>query len=60
MNYLVNILLINIIPPSIAGYLSDRFGRKMIMVPCLIIAGIGGLVSSWASWKMEIHLSLFY
>ncbi len=47
------ILLINIIPPSIAGYLSDRFGRKMIKVPFLIIAGIGGAVSGWASWKMD-------
>lgn len=45
---MVAILLI-----PIAGYLSDRFGRKMIMVPCLIIAGIGGAVSGWASWKLE-------
>lgn len=46
-----SIVAIILIP--IAGYLSDRFGRKMIMVPCLIIAGIGGAVSGWAAWKME-------
>lgn len=46
-----SIVAIILIP--IAGYLSDRFGRKMVMVPCLIIAGIGGAVSGWASWKMD-------
>jgi ACDE family multidrug resistance protein len=46
-----SIVAIILIP--IAGYLSDRFGRKFVMVPCLIIAGIGGVVSGWASWKME-------
>ena len=37
----------------IAGYLSDRFGRKMILLPSLILAFIGGLVSGFASWKMD-------
>ncbi|KKI92633.1 MFS transporter [Bacillus sp. SA1-12] len=46
-----SIVAIILIP--IAGYLSDRFGRKMVMVPCLIIAGIGGAVSGWASWQIE-------
>ncbi|HWO97565.1 MAG TPA: MFS transporter [Bacillus sp. (in: firmicutes)] len=46
-----SIVAIILIP--IAGYLSDRFGRKMVMVPCLIIAGIGGAVSGWASWKVD-------
>jgi ACDE family multidrug resistance protein len=46
-----SIVAIILIP--IAGYLSDRFGRKMVMVPCLIIAGIGGAVSGWASWQMD-------
>lgn len=46
-----SIVAIFLIP--IAGYLSDRFGRKIVMVPCLIIAGIGGAVSGWASWKMD-------
>lgn len=46
-----SIVAILLIP--IAGYLSDRIGRKMVMVPCLIIAGIGGAVSGWASWKMD-------
>ncbi|WP_433742603.1 MFS transporter [Falsibacillus pallidus] len=35
----------------IAGYLSDRFGRKIVIVPSLIIAGLGGLLSGWASWS---------
>ncbi|WP_368659226.1 MFS transporter [Metabacillus halosaccharovorans] len=46
-----SIVAILLIP--IAGYLSDRFGRKVVMVPCLIIAGVGGAVSGWASWKMD-------
>ncbi|CAH0220515.1 MFS transporter [Peribacillus simplex] len=37
----------------IAGYLSDRFGRKMVILPSLILALIGGLVAGYASWKME-------
>ncbi|MCM3618305.1 MFS transporter [Sutcliffiella horikoshii] len=37
----------------IAGYLSDRFGRKMIILPSLILALIGGLISGFASWKIE-------
>lgn len=34
----------------LAGYLSDRFGRKRIMIPSLIIAGLGGLLSGLAPW----------
>ncbi|KPB06207.1 MFS transporter [Bacillus sp. CHD6a] len=37
----------------IAGYLSDRFGRKMIILPSLLLALIGGLISGFASWKMD-------
>ena len=37
----------------IAGYLSDRFGRKKVMIPALILTGIGGLVAGFASWKMD-------
>jgi ACDE family multidrug resistance protein len=36
----------------IAGYMSDRFGRKVIIIPSLFIAGIGGLVSGLAAWWM--------
>jgi ACDE family multidrug resistance protein len=46
-----SIVAIILIP--IAGYLSDRIGRKMVMLPCIIIAGIGGAVSGWASWKLD-------
>ncbi|MGJ7923295.1 MFS transporter [Neobacillus sp. LXY-4] len=37
----------------IAGYLSDRIGRKKVIIPSLIAAGIGGVISGWASWKMN-------
>ncbi|MGG1571730.1 MFS transporter [Fictibacillus sp. NRS-1165] len=35
------------------GYLSDRFGRKWIIVTSLAIYGIGGIVSGLAAWIME-------
>lgn len=37
----------------IAGYLSDKFGRKAIIVPSLIIAGVGGAVSGSADWYTD-------
>lgn len=37
----------------VAGYLSDRFGRKVVILPSLLIALIGGLVAGFASWKMD-------
>lgn len=35
-----------------AGYLSDKIGRKNVIIPSLILAAIGGLISAFASWKM--------
>lgn len=46
-----SIVAILLIP--IAGYLSDRWGRKMVMVPSLLIAAIGGAVTGWVSWKVD-------
>ncbi|WP_239673170.1 MFS transporter [Mangrovibacillus cuniculi] len=37
----------------IAGYLSDRYGRKMVILPSLIMSLIGGLIAGFASWKMN-------
>ncbi|WP_397537202.1 MFS transporter [Rummeliibacillus pycnus] len=37
----------------VAGYLSDRFGRKIVILPSLLFAIIGGLIAALASWKME-------
>src|SRR5690625_1685761 len=37
----------------IAGYLSDRFARKKVLVPALILTGIGGLIAGMAAWKMD-------
>ncbi|KRE45947.1 MFS transporter [Paenibacillus sp. Soil724D2] len=37
----------------IAGYLSDRFGRKIVIIPSLIITGIGGLIAGLAAWWMD-------
>ncbi|MHA0858306.1 MFS transporter [Paenibacillus sp. CMAA1364] len=41
--------LVAILFIPIAGYLSDRFGRKKIIIPSLIIAAAGGVVSAVAS-----------
>lgn len=46
-----SIFAIFLIP--VAGYLSDRWGRKKIIIPSLILAGIGGAITGWASWKLE-------
>ncbi|MEI1421442.1 bacillibactin exporter BcbE [Bacillus cabrialesii] len=45
--------VVAIICIPIAGYLSDRFGRKKILLPCLLIAGLGGLVAAFASTYMK-------
>lgn len=37
----------------IAGYLSDQFGRKAIIMPALVITGLGGILAGWASWQMN-------
>ncbi len=36
----------------IAGIISDRVGRKMVIIPSLTLAGIGGLISGLAAWLM--------
>ncbi|HET7628094.1 MAG TPA: MFS transporter [Bacillales bacterium] len=41
----------------ILGYLSDRFSRKAIMIPCLILYGGGGLLAgSAAAWFGNAYL----
>ncbi len=37
----------------VAGYLSDRFGRKKVILPSLILAFLGGLIAGFSSWKMD-------
>lgn len=46
-----SIVAIFLIP--VAGFLSDKYGRKIVIIPSLIIAGIGGLISGWAAWKLD-------
>ncbi|TDQ42004.1 ACDE family multidrug resistance protein [Aureibacillus halotolerans] len=46
-----SIVAILLIP--VAGYMSDRWGRKKIIIPSLIIAGIGGIISGYAAWKLH-------
>lgn len=39
---------------AVAGYLADRFGRKVVMVPALALYGAGGIVSGLAGlWLAE-------
>ncbi|ULO08956.1 MFS transporter [Paenibacillus sp. 19GGS1-52] len=44
--------LIAILMIPIAGYLSDRFGRKIVILPSLILAAAGGSVCIAAAWFM--------
>ncbi|OAZ59741.1 Bacillibactin exporter [Bacillus siamensis] len=41
--------IVAIICIPIAGYLSDKFGRKKVLLPCLLIAGAGGAIAAIAS-----------
>jgi len=45
--------LIAIVMIPIAGYLSDRLGRKSVIVPSLLITGAGGGICVAAAWLME-------
>ncbi len=42
----------------VVGYLSDRFGRKLVIVPSLIVYGIGGIISGLAAWLMDNSYSV--
>ncbi|MDD9270543.1 MFS transporter [Paenibacillus sp. GCM10023248] len=44
---------IAIILIPLAGYLSDRFGRKKIIIPSLIITGVGGLIAGLGAWWLD-------
>lgn len=46
-----SIIAIILIP--FAGYLSDKLGRKKIIIPSLIITAIGGGLSGFAAWKLS-------
>lgn len=46
-----SVVAIILIP--IAGYLSDKWGRKNVIIPSLVIAAIGGAMTGWVSWKLE-------
>ena len=40
----------------LAGVLSDRFGRKTVMVPALVLFGLGGLAAGLAAWLLPGRL----
>jgi ACDE family multidrug resistance protein len=37
----------------LAGYLSDRFGRKVVIIPSLILYALGGLIAGLAAWLLK-------
>ncbi|MFS0781627.1 MFS transporter [Bacillus sp. 1P06AnD] len=43
----------SIILIPVAGYLSDLYGRKKVILPSLLFVLLGGLMAALASWKME-------
>ncbi|RKP58109.1 MFS transporter [Cohnella endophytica] len=44
---------VSIVCIPVAGYLSDRFGRKLVIIISMSIVAVGGLVSGWAAWRMD-------
>ena len=41
----------------VAGYLSDRFGRKNVIIPSLVIAAVGGIIAGVAACFFKGQLS---
>lgn len=37
----------------ILGYLSDRFSRKAVILPALVLYGLGGILAGFAAWKFQ-------
>jgi ACDE family multidrug resistance protein len=37
----------------VAGYLSDRFGRKIVILPSLLIVAIAGAICGWAAMALD-------
>lgn len=53
-SYIITVYsIVAIIFIPLAGYLSDRYGRKKVMIPALLITGAGGIVAGIASWQLE-------
>lgn len=53
-SYIITVYsIVAIIFIPLAGYLSDRFGRKKVLIPALVLTGIGGLIAGLAAWKMD-------
>lgn len=50
---------VSIVCIPIAGYLSDRYGRKLIILVGLSLASIGGIISAVSAWQFE-HYTAFY
>lgn len=44
---------IAIILIPLAGYLSDRYGRKKVIIPSLLITGVGGLIAGLGAWWLD-------
>lgn len=51
-----SIVAIFLIP--VAGFLSDRYGRKMVIIPSLAITAAGGAISAYAAWQLDHPYSL--
>ena len=53
-SYIISVYsIVGIFLIPIAGFLSDRYGRKNVIIPSLLIAAIGALIAGIASWKMD-------
>ncbi|MFZ3578197.1 MFS transporter [Virgibacillus sp. DJP39] len=58
-SYIISVYsIVGIFLIPLAGFLSDRYGRKNVIIPSLIIAAIGALIAGWASWKMSDPFTL--
>lgn len=58
-SYIITVYsVVAIIFIPLAGYLSDRYGRKMVLIPALILTGIGGFIAGMAAWKMSDPFSM--
>src|SRR5699024_1186108 len=58
-SYIITVYsIVAIVFIPLAGFLSDRYGRKKVIIPSLLVARGGELRGGWACWQMGNRCAL--